>query len=260
MIAIFDNVGESILEKISTAVSGVMEDFKSVGAGIGVAISEGIERGIKGRGIIINASDIITVDTDEMMANLEKRAQHLRAQIAMMSQDAEQKFTGQAQAMQAVLSTFADNISKAFEGGTTSVAQFASQVLVILGDMLIQAGTFAIKMSNLMSVAAIPGIGVAAGIAAIAVGAMLKGIASKMQSEGAQPMAMGGLVMGPTRALIGEYPGARSNPEVVAPLDKLKSLIGGSSSGNMMVGEFTLRGQDLVVALQRADRNRNRFK
>jgi tape measure domain-containing protein len=73
----------------------------------------------------------------------------------------------------------------------------------------------------------------------------------------ATPMANGGIVSTPTNALIGEYPGARSNPEVVAPLNKLKNMLGTSGA---MQGEFVLRGQDLVVALQRAERNRNRFK
>jgi tape measure domain-containing protein len=70
-------------------------------------------------------------------------------------------------------------------------------------------------------------------------------------------LARGGIVSRPTNALIGEYPGARSNPEVVAPLSKLKTMLGTSGA---MQGEFVLRGQDLVVALQRAERNRNRFK
>jgi len=74
--------------------------------------------------------------------------------------------------------------------------------------------------------------------------------------------AKGGIVSGPTMGLMGEYPGARSNPEVIAPLDKLKSLIGdrGGSSNVQVSGQFALKGQDLVVALQRADRNRNRIK
>jgi phage-related minor tail protein len=42
-------------------------------------------------------------------------------------------------------------------------------------------------------------------------------------------LAKGGLAYGPTIAGIGEYAGARSNPEVVAPLDKLKEMIGGGS-------------------------------
>lgn len=74
--------------------------------------------------------------------------------------------------------------------------------------------------------------------------------------------AKGGIVSGPTMGLMGEYPGARSNPEVIAPLDKLKSMIGdrGASSQVQVSGQFALKGQDLVVALQRADRNRNRIK
>lgn len=42
-----------------------------------------------------------------------------------------------------------------------------------------------------------------------------------------QPLAQGGLAFGPVNALIGEYAGARSNPEVVAPLDKLQNMLGG---------------------------------
>ena len=74
--------------------------------------------------------------------------------------------------------------------------------------------------------------------------------------------AKGGIVSGPTLGLMGEYPGARNNPEVIAPLDKLKSMIGdrGGSSNVQVSGQFALKGQDLVVALQRADRNRNRIK
>jgi TP901 family phage tail tape measure protein len=73
-------------------------------------------------------------------------------------------------------------------------------------------------------------------------------------------MAKGGIVSTPTMGLMGEYPGARSNPEVIAPLDRLKSMIGDTGSSKVQVGgQFTLRGQDLVVALQRANRNRDRI-
>lgn len=72
--------------------------------------------------------------------------------------------------------------------------------------------------------------------------------------------ANGGIVSGPTMGLMGEYPGAKSNPEVIAPLDKLKGMMGGSSQNVNVGGEFKINGQDLVVALQRADRNRSRIK
>ena len=73
--------------------------------------------------------------------------------------------------------------------------------------------------------------------------------------------ANGGIVSGPTLGLMGEYPGSKSNPEVIAPLDKLQGMMGGGASQNVNVGgEFKINGQDLVVALQRADRNRSRIK
>ena len=57
--------------------------------------------------------------------------------------------------------------------------------------------------------------------------------------------ADGGIAYGPTLGLFGEYAGAGNNPEVVAPLDKLRSLIGTSAgiSGDV---NFRIRGRDLV--------------
>jgi len=76
---------------------------------------------------------------------------------------------------------------------------------------------------------------------------------------GIPQFANGGIVSGPTLGLMGEYAGARSNPEVIAPLDKLKAMIGGGSQNVTVGGEFRIQGQDLVVALQRAERNRSRI-
>ena len=66
--------------------------------------------------------------------------------------------------------------------------------------------------------------------------------------NGVTPFANGGIVYGPTLSIMGEYAGARSNPEVIAPLNKLKSLIGGESNGGGRL-EARLRGRDLVLAL-----------
>ena len=64
--------------------------------------------------------------------------------------------------------------------------------------------------------------------------------------------ANGGIISGPTMGLMGEYPGARTNPEVVAPLDKLKDMIGGGGGGT-----FMLRGQDLLLSVNRAQKASN---
>ena len=86
----------------------------------------------------------------------------------------------------------------------------------------------------------------------------VKGAFSKIKAPA--KFASGGIVSAPTMGLVGEYPGAKSNPEVIAPLDKLKGMIGDRGTSKVEVGgSFTLKGQDLVVALQRANSNRNRI-
>jgi len=63
--------------------------------------------------------------------------------------------------------------------------------------------------------------------------------------------ANGGVVSGPTLGLMGEYPGASSNPEVVAPLDKLKDMMG-SGGGTL---ETRISGNDLLILVNKANRN-----
>jgi hypothetical protein len=65
------------------------------------------------------------------------------------------------------------------------------------------------------------------------------------------PFANGGIVSGPTAALVGEYSGARTNPEVIAPLSKLQNMIGGNVT-------FTISGDNLVGTLNRATKTRQR--
>jgi hypothetical protein len=129
-------------------------------------------------------------------------------------------------------------------------------ILGILADALIQIGKALILYSSLVQAAkkalesgnvkgAIP-----LGILAIAAGTALKASLNKKRDTGVQEFANGGIISGPTYGLMGEYPGAKSNPEVVAPLDKLKDMIGGQGSG-----QFVLRGQDLVLALNRSEKS-----
>ena len=59
--------------------------------------------------------------------------------------------------------------------------------------------------------------------------------------------------------MVGDNRGTgRGNPEVIAPLNKLEGMLRGSQSVNVG-GELRVQGQDLVVALQRANRNRDRL-
>ena len=148
--------------------------------------------------------------------------------------------------------------------GLEGFAQVMMQTLVKLGTMVIQQIIMNQASAMASAIAGASQSGAATGPAAIfttpafiatAVGGVLSAFAAIPK------FAAGGIVSGPTMGLMGEYPGAKSNPEVIAPLNKLQGMLdqGNSGGGGPMTGEFILRGQDLVVALQRAEKQRNRI-
>lgn len=66
---------------------------------------------------------------------------------------------------------------------------------------------------------------------------------------------------GPTVGLVGEGSGtSRSNPEVIAPLDKLKGMLEGIGGGGMQRVYVTgrLRGNDMVLQNARTQRSQRR--
>ncbi len=90
----------------------------------------------------------------------------------------------------------------------------------------------------------IPFVGIAIGAAMVA--AMLATMASLPK------FAAGGIAYGPTVGMFGEYPGASNNPEVVAPLDRLRSLIQPQGTGYGKV-EFEIDGRKLKGLLRKVD-------
>ena len=145
---------------------------------------------------------------------------------------------------------FGTQIGNLISGGEFSLDGF----LGMIASALIQIGTHLVMVSKLFlavkalfaSKGLLAPFAIPIGIAAIAAGVALNNSLSKKQNVKA--FANGGIVSGPTMGLIGEYPGAKSNPEVVAPLDKLKDMIGGQGGGS-----FILKGQDLVLAMNRSE-------
>lgn len=95
------------------------------------------------------------------------------------------------------------------------------------------------------AVASIPIVGPVLAIAAIA------SVLAAMLSI--PKFASGGLAYGPTVGVFGEYAGSASNPEVVAPLDRLQSIIGQPGMGSGKV-EFEISGRTLKGILKKMDR------
>lgn len=93
----------------------------------------------------------------------------------------------------------------------------------------------------------------------------LVALAASMAAVGAAvasipKFANGGIAYGPTLGIFGEYAGASNNPEVVAPLDRLKSIIGvdGDSGGGDF--EFIIDGRVLRAISRKTDRIKKRTR
>jgi len=80
---------------------------------------------------------------------------------------------------------------------------------------------------------------------------------SLKQGPEVKAFAEGGIVSGPTLGLVGEYPGASSNPEVIAPLDKLKGMLNINNNSGF-VASTTIQGRDLAIVLERYNKDARR--
>ena len=142
---------------------------------------------------------------------------------------------------------FAQTISQLGEGGKNLFQGILDSLKALI--IRFAAAIAAALTLNILTGGAVMAAGKAAG-AKTGFGALLKGGALK-GIGGLTPFAAGGIVSGPTAALVGEYTGAKTNPEVIAPLSKLQNMMGGNVT-------FTISGDNLVGTLNRATKTRQR--
>lgn len=182
------------------------------------------------------------------------------------------RFYGQLEKQaEAAFMGLGETIGNAFNGQNFDIV---SGIIGMLGDQLKTLGQYLIEIGitkesieAALKALGLPSGGAAvivAGTAAVALGQVLQNAARKRMSNlgGRREFAAGGVVYGPTNALVGEYRGASSNPEVIAPLDKLTNILRseGLGSGNMQPIVLTTRidGQDLLLTQERAKKWRDR--
>lgn len=72
------------------------------------------------------------------------------------------------------------------------------------------------------------------------------------------PMAKGGLAFGPTNAIVGDNPGAANDPEVIAPLSQLKSMLFDNMNLQLDVGGV-IKGEDIFLSNETTDEARTRY-
>lgn len=150
--------------------------------------------------------------------------------------------------------TIGDGIEAAITGDEFKPMQ---RLLLIVGNMLKQMGSalvaYATSLEAFKKAFNNPWVALAAGIAAIAAGSVVVGIAKR----GIPKLATGGLAYSPTLAVVGDNAGATNDPEVIAPLSKLRSYMGGQQIELTGDVKWELRGDVLRAVL---DRNNLRLK
>lgn len=95
-----------------------------------------------------------------------------------------------------------------------------ANVLIDMGKLAIATGVAVLGIKKALE-SLNPYVALAAGVALVALGTFVRGKAAKA----ATAFAKGGLVFGPTFALVGDNPNARQDPEVISPLSKLHDLM-----------------------------------
>jgi hypothetical protein len=189
---------------------------------------------------------------DNAMASLESRVNRTKTAMVNSANAINSAFANIAIEG---LATFGAALGTAFAGGDVMQIgmQFSSMIADAIGGLgknLIEIG---IVMTGIMDVLskggfANPALLIGGGIALVALSSAMKGMMGN--SVG---FADGGLVTGSVFANVGEGIGTNSaNPEVIAPLDKLKNFInpdsGGMGGGNV---SFRIEGNTLVGILDR---------
>lgn len=82
--------------------------------------------------------------------------------------------------------------------------------------------------------------------------------ATSLLNSAIPKFADGGIVSGPTIGMMGEYPGARSNPEVIAPLNKLKDMISSPGGSTVVVPDgIDIDGYKLRILLKKVEKSVN---
>ncbi len=216
---------------------GMIQSWGTV-KGLGNSI-EGMTEAIKGQG---NAWKKISSIIDSTISLYQSISQIIEIVKMLTGVTKAQTAAKQVEGAQEITTG-----TQAITGAGMEVAASQSAAAAKSAETTANVGTTA---SGLMAAhSSIPFVGFAIGAAMVA--AMLALMFSLPK------FADGGIAYGPTLGLFGEYSGASHNPEVVAPLDKLKGMLYEPSGFGGKV-TFRIEGRNLVGVLGKESHYRSR--
>ena len=194
-------------------------------------------------------------DTRTVLTEVAAAANSTRAYFEQMNVSA--GLLGQGEWINVIETAF-DTLGSSLQSAITNTENFGKAVkrafLDILGVVVNEIILYQIR--NFLASPAGIALGPIGGAAALATGKALGSIVKGL--FGAVKLAKGGLAFGPTTAIVGDNPAARTDPEVIAPLSKLKDYL--NPGGGAMIAEARISGNDLLILVNNAERANNRIR
>jgi hypothetical protein len=226
-----------------------------------------IEEGPEVVATTVEVSDAIKVMADRNSASFQQHASALNAsaiKTAEWAAKTEEALTAVNAAFAELQMQTAENMAQLLAdvatGDKNAGKNFGKNMLgaiagfmQTLGKAIVATAIATDAFKNL--IVANPAAAIAAGIALMAGAAVVRN--TLKAGPNVTAFADGGIVSGPTLGLMGEYPGASSNPEVIAPLDKLKGMLKTNDSSGF-VASTSIQGRDLAIVLERYNRDSSR--
>ncbi len=242
-----DNMGKSFAE-----VKALYDSFiAGMGGGGAAAPAAPAATGGGGAGAGIAVPDIAGMGSTGM-ATLKKDVEEVMPVLDQFNE----KMYLLDQAIAPIMQRMAESVGTAFgemAAGAKTLDDGLKSILRSVITSLIDAAVAAIAAGEAINKSF-------TGFAAIGFAAAA-GAAAKAFFSSLIPFAKGGMVKGATPALVGEYAGASTNPEVIAPLNQLDAKIqkavnnaggagGGATSIDLGTPTIRLSGADIVASFE----------
>lgn len=217
------------------------------------SLKQAEESGKETRGGRIIASPLSTKGWAKELDDFQKKVNKITLDHLKGEAEKWKNFVGGIQSGLGGISSTMSSIGNIVGGAAGSWLQWGASVVSAISQALPQLLTlFNANVATAASGAAasqssVPIVGPIMAIASVA--SILAAIANPPK---ATSFAQGGVISGPTYALVGEYAGASNNPEVIAPLDRLPALLGTDKQiqGSSEVS-FKIRGRELIGILNK---------
>jgi TP901 family phage tail tape measure protein len=230
----YENEFGSFGDTIEAKAEDIFNVFQKLGKslGIGSSRSGGDDGGVKSSGDDGGVPFMSVINPQKFIGPMNQIGETIKklTQKQLEYNAAITKFEG---IMSAAMTSAAHSTENFFKGFIESIKQSIKQLLIQLAVSIAIKSLFGFDTTKFSS-------------------------AFEAAKAGVLGFAEGGLVTGPTMALVGEGVGtSASNPEVVAPLDRLKSMINGGGSQQVEV-YGRISGNDIFISNQKSTNSRFR--